>query len=239
MLRRASGRIGVIIVRNYNLLWGVWAVWGLLVAGWLVDIHMDLPALFYGKALAVVLGLALPALMVWFYKTKRNRLMSSFDENKNAVTASQEAGEIKYFTESLRPVSPPNGDKDTVISQGAQIAGEVKAAGNITVEGHVIGDLFCENTIKVENSGKVIGEIKARKIIIDGYVDGRLEACSVSVLAQGKVVGDIFSDELSIERGGVFNGQANPSQQNQERSVYAQGGGYSGYGELRDGVEAG
>lgn len=210
-------------MRNYNLLWGLWAVWALLVTVWLVDIYLDLPVLFYERALLAVLGIGLPVLVAMFYKVKRNNLMFSFDKNKKTMEKQQEVGEINNPAELINSVSPVRVKKDTFISQDAQITGKVEAEGNITVEGHVIGDLFCENAIKVEHAGSVQGEMKSQQIIINGQVEGRIEAGAVSILAQGKVVGDIFSDELSIEKGGVFIGQSNTLRrepQSQEKLVY-------------------
>ncbi|QTF10909.1 polymer-forming cytoskeletal protein [Brenneria izadpanahii] len=139
--------------------------------------------------------------------------MFSFEKNKKSIEKQQEISEINNPAELINSVSPVRVKKDTFISQEAQITGKVKTEGNITVEGHVVGDLFCENTIKVEHSGSVKGEMKSQRIIIDGHVEGRIEAGAVSILAQGKMVGDIFSDELSIEKGGVFIGQSNTLQQ--------------------------
>ncbi|MCG8709903.1 polymer-forming cytoskeletal protein [Brenneria sp. 4F2] len=151
--------------------------------------------------------------------------MFLLNKNKKTPENRLNTNEIKNSPELIDSVSPVRVKKDTFISQGAQIIGNVETAGNILVEGDVSGDMFCGNSIKVEHIGKVNGEIKAQQIIIDGYVEGRIEAKAVSILAQGKMVGDIFSDEFSIEKGGVFIGQSHPLPQDQERIVYAQGRG--------------
>ncbi|MCL2898007.1 bactofilin family protein [Brenneria tiliae] len=212
-------------MRNYNLLWVLWAAWALLVMVWLADIYLDLPALFYAQALAVALGIGIPALTALYYKAKRNNLMFSFDKNKKTAEKSPEMSEINNPAALINSVSPVRVKKDTFISQDAQITGKVEAGGNITVEGHIEGEVLCENTIKVEHIGKVKGEMKSQQIVINGDVEGRIYAGTVAILAQGKMTGEIFSDELSIEKGGVFIGQSNPltpETPGQEQIGYAQ-----------------
>ncbi|MEE3651358.1 MULTISPECIES: bactofilin family protein [unclassified Brenneria] len=209
-------------MRNYNLLWGLWAIWALLVIVWLVDIHMDLSALFYGKALVAVLGFALPALMAFFYKIKRNQPMFSFDKKKKSSDESPGNGDVTHPPALVNSVSPARVRKDTFIAQGARMAGGLTTDGNITVEGEIEGDVRCGDTIKVEHGGRVKGEMTSQQIIINGQVEGRVSAGVVSILAQGSVVGEIFSDELSIEKGGIFTGQSNPQTRSQEKPAYVE-----------------
>lgn len=212
-------------MRNYNLLWGLWAVWALLVVIWFIDIYLDLPALDYGQLLAAILGAGIVVLMVFFYNFKRSNPMFSFDKRKKSVEEPQESSEISNPPELVNSVSPVRVKKDTFIAQGTQLTGKVAADGNITVEGHIEGDVQCENTIRVEHIGKVKGEMKSQQIVINGYVEGRIYAHTVTILAQGKMVGDIFSDELSIEKGGIFLGQSNQlkqGQHSQETLAYAE-----------------
>ncbi|PWC21569.1 MULTISPECIES: bactofilin family protein [Brenneria] len=141
--------------------------------------------------------------------------MFSFDKNKKSAAEPQERSALNSPTELVNSVSPVRVRKDAFISQGARMEGKLAADGDITVEGEIEGDVCCNNTIKVEHSGKVTGELTSQQIIINGRVEGRIYAGSVTILAQGKVVGDIFSDELSIEKGGVFTGKSNPLQAEQ------------------------
>lgn len=212
-------------VRNYNLLWGLWTVWALLVVLWFIDIHLDLPILAYRQILAVILGAGISVLMVFLYNLKRSHWMFSFDKSKKAVDAPQENSEINNPTELVNSVSPVRVKKDTFISQGAQMTGKLAVDGDITVEGRIEGDVQCDNAIKVEHGGQVKGEMTSQRIIINGHVEGRICAGVVAIQAQGVVIGDIFSDELSIEKGGIFTGQSNPlkpEKPRQEKLTYVE-----------------
>ncbi|GKW25574.1 hypothetical protein PEC311524_31680 [Pectobacterium carotovorum subsp. carotovorum] len=220
---------GFIPVRNYNLLWGIWAIWALLVAVWLMDIYSEFPLRYYGHG--VVALLAVSAAIAFFYTVKRNNTMFSFDKNKKDVKEPQGRSEVNSSpaispsNELINSVNPVRVKKDTFISQGARMTGSLSVDGNITVEGQVEGDVQCDNTVKVEHTGQVNGEIKSQQIVINGRVEGRLAASVVAILAQGKVFGDIFTDELSIEKGGIFTGQSHPltpPAQGQEKLTYVE-----------------
>ncbi|GLW39669.1 hypothetical protein Pcaca04_36050 [Pectobacterium carotovorum subsp. carotovorum] len=157
--------------------------------------------------------------------------MFSFDKNKKDAKEPQERSEINSSpaispsSELINSVNPVRVKKDTFISQGACMTGSLAVDGNITVEGRVEGDVQCDNTIKVEHTGQVNGEMKSQQIVINGRVEGRIAASVVAILAQGKVFGDIFADELSIEKGGVFTGQSHPltpPTQSQEKLTYVE-----------------
>ncbi|QCR07338.1 bactofilin family protein [Brenneria rubrifaciens] len=151
--------------------------------------------------------------------------MFSFNRNKKSSAEPQERSELNSPAELVNSVSPARVRKDTFISQGTRLEGSLAADGNITVEGDIEGDVQCNNTIKVEHTGKVTGELTSQQIIINGHVEGRIYASSVAILAQGKVVGNIFSHEFSIEKGGIFTGQSNPLEpepRGQETLAYAE-----------------
>jgi cytoskeletal protein CcmA (bactofilin family) len=54
----------------------------------------------------------------------------------------------------------------------------------------------------------VKGDLHAAHIVINGLVTGRCYAAVVTLLEQGHIEGDVFTDELEIERGGIFIGQS-------------------------------
>ncbi|STB73285.1 bactofilin family protein [Citrobacter koseri] len=52
------------------------------------------------------------------------------------------------------------------------------------------------------------GDIRAAHIVVNGLVTVRCYAPAVTLLEQGRIEGDVFTDEFAIERGGVFIGQS-------------------------------
>lgn len=208
-------------MRNYNALWFIWGGWALLVTLWLADCYLQLPLAFYGLTLAGVAGaLALTyGIFLLSVNVKRNNTMFSFDKNKKSTSMTvpeddvQERSEVSSpSTELVSSVSSVRVRKDTFISLGARLSGTVACDANMTIEGQIEGDVLCDESVKIEHSGTVKGEIRAQQVVINGRVEGRIYASAITILTQGKVVGDIFADELSIEKGGVFTGMSNPLQ---------------------------
>ncbi|EEX92610.1 cell shape determination protein CcmA [Vibrio orientalis CIP 102891 = ATCC 33934] len=52
------------------------------------------------------------------------------------------------------------------------------------------------------------GEIYAKQLIVNGILDGNCYVERVQVLSKGRVSGKIWSNNLSIEPGGKFFGEA-------------------------------
>mgnify|MGYP000948066050 CR=1 FL=1 len=55
---------------------------------------------------------------------------------------------------------------DLIIGEGALIEATVKVK-NLTVMGEVRGNIYCEDKLEIHNSGKLFGEISAKRLIIE------------------------------------------------------------------------
>lgn len=60
----------------------------------------------------------------------------------------------------------------------------------------------------VGKTGVIVGDVFAQKLIISGKVVGAVEAKSVEIMAGGRLEGTLVSEELVIERKGIFLGQS-------------------------------
>lgn len=60
----------------------------------------------------------------------------------------------------------------------------------------------------VAESGRIKGDVYAKQLVINGVLDGNFHAEHIQVLAKGRVSGKIWSNNLSIEPGGKFFGEA-------------------------------
>lgn len=65
-----------------------------------------------------------------------------------------------------------------------------------------------DSTLIVSESGRVKGDVYANKLIINGIVEGNCYAEQVQVLEKGRITGKVWSNNLSIEPGGKFFGEA-------------------------------
>lgn len=95
----------------------------------------------------------------------------------------------------------------TLIGPGSTIHGELLMTGNVLVHGRVEGVIFTDGEVHVAPGAWVEGGIHARRIRVEGAVEGRLEASEVAWLTRGSVVrGDVEAEILSVEDGARFLG---------------------------------
>jgi len=62
--------------------------------------------------------------------------------------------------------------------------------------------------VNVGKSGHVIGNINADRLIVQGFIEGSVEANHVEIKAGGRMSGEITSKELIIEAKGIFEGSS-------------------------------
>jgi len=85
--------------------------------------------------------------------------------------------------------------------------GKLNVKGTLRVDGSVEGQIDADYVILSE-SAEVTGEIKAKRIIIGGKMEGDARAQElVEIKSKGKVWGDIFAKKLTIVEGAEFNGK--------------------------------
>lgn len=96
----------------------------------------------------------------------------------------------------------------TIIGQGTVITGEIKSQGTIRIEGAISGKVQCDDTIVVQDTGRVNADLVAGQIIISGEVQGNVFAHDrLEINAQGKVIGDITAPRVAIAEGVLFEGK--------------------------------
>jgi len=96
----------------------------------------------------------------------------------------------------------------SVIGESLHFKGELSAGEDLLIEGTVEGKINqgkCCLTLKP--NGKIIADVNATKIFIEGYVKGNLHASvGVTVRESGKVEGNIVAPKVALEEGATFNG---------------------------------
>ena len=111
--------------------------------------------------------------------------------------------------EAPEPARPAADQIETLIGAATILQGNVKAEGTIRIDGVVEGDVESARNIIVAKSGKILGALRAQKVLVAGAVKGNIYAESgLEIVATGKVWGDITISSLLIEEGGLFRGQS-------------------------------
>ncbi len=96
----------------------------------------------------------------------------------------------------------------TIIGQGTTIVGELKSKGTIRIEGMLSGRVQCDDTIVIQETGRVKADLVAGQIIIGGEVEGNVFAHDrLEVTSKGKLLGDITAPRIAIAEGVLFEGK--------------------------------
>ncbi len=92
---------------------------------------------------------------------------------------------------------------NTVIQEGIHLEGSVSGGGNLRVGGHIKGHIHIpQSTCYIERTGKVDADILAETVIVDGEVDGPINAKKgVAIREEGKVFGNIITPRLLVKDG--------------------------------------
>ena len=105
----------------------------------------------------------------------------------------------------------------TLIAHNTRLKGDLFFEDQLYVNGVIEGDVSAEGsdqsvanqaTLVVCEGGRVIGEIRAPNVVIDGTVEGDVYATNKLELAgKAKVLGNVHYNLVEMQLGSVVNGQ--------------------------------
>jgi cytoskeletal protein CcmA (bactofilin family) len=92
------------------------------------------------------------------------------------------------------------------------VKGELESSEDITVEGRIEGQLFCENNCVVLSATSVVrGDVLARDITVFGRHTGQLVATDVvDIRAESAVSGQVISKRFILDPQARFDGRVEP-----------------------------
>ncbi len=105
--------------------------------------------------------------------------------------------------------NPPNSANDRVSVLGPTLyfKGDLSAEEDLLIQGRVEGSINHTQRLTVGAQGTVKANIRAQLIVVEGTVDGDLQAeKSVFLKDTAKVCGNIYAPTVSILEGACFTG---------------------------------
>lgn len=99
----------------------------------------------------------------------------------------------------------------TVIAEGVKIEGKISFLGSARINGTIVGDIISKEALVIGKEGKVESKIKAKDIVVSGYLKGEITASGlVKITPGGRFIGNLIQEKamLSIEKGGLFQGKS-------------------------------
>ena len=79
---------------------------------------------------------------------------------------------------------------------------------NLYVDGDFEGSIKSQSEVNVGKHGHIKGDVSAKRLVVQGSVEGTINSQKVEIKAAGRVSGTIESAELVIEAKGVFEGNS-------------------------------
>ncbi len=134
-------------------------------------------------------------------------VMNTLNEDGESLTDSQ----VIPFDKRPKTVSPSAlsiGSDVSVIGETLHFKGELSAGEDLIIEGTVEGQINQGKCcLTVTPKGKLIANVNATKIFIEGKVEGDLSATvSVTIRESGVVTSNIVAPTVAIDEGATFNG---------------------------------
>ena len=96
----------------------------------------------------------------------------------------------------------------TIITAGAKINGEIELSCNLFIDGELEGSVISKKEVTIGKNGYVKGNVTTQRLVVQGNVEGSVNADIVEIKAAGHVSGEITSTELVIEAKGIFEGSS-------------------------------
>jgi cytoskeletal protein CcmA (bactofilin family) len=95
----------------------------------------------------------------------------------------------------------------TIVGEHAALDGEFKISESIEIDCELKGKLTVEGKITIQQNGFVNADVKTEEAEIIGRYIGDMEASgNVIIRETGVAMGNIKTDSLVINKGGIFNG---------------------------------
>jgi len=108
-----------------------------------------------------------------------------------------------------RPVASFEGKIENVLGPTASFEGQLRADGNVRIDGHFEGAVETAGNVIIGEKAKVTADIKAGNVQVWGAVKGNITATGrLEILPSGRVWGDIRVSSMLIDEGGMFRGNS-------------------------------
>ncbi|EKD56476.1 MAG: hypothetical protein ACD_58C00177G0010 [uncultured bacterium] len=109
------------------------------------------------------------------------------------------------FDKSQEATSGPG----TIVGANVKLTGILKDANDITIFGHVEGEVISDKNVMLEENASIKGPITAQVITVSGSVNGSINAeTKLEITPTGKVTGSITTRDLIIKSGAQFDGKS-------------------------------
>jgi len=116
----------------------------------------------------------------------------------------------------MRSYEPPAPAGSATIGKAVMIKGQIFSREDLVIDGEVEGTVEAhEHRVTVGPNGKVQAGVKAREIVVQGTIQGNVDAAEkIEIKKDARLVGDIKTARIVIEDGAYFKGSIDITKDN-------------------------
>jgi cytoskeletal protein CcmA (bactofilin family) len=118
------------------------------------------------------------------------------------------------FGNGQKAPSPRNGNGnghshkiESVLGPGIHFKGNLSGTGGIRIEGTFDGNIAVNGPVVIADGAKVTADVTATAVTVGGSLQGNITAGKVTILATGRVWGDLTTGAFATEEGAYLRGQ--------------------------------
>ena len=107
---------------------------------------------------------------------------------------------------------------DTLIGREVAVEGSLHSEGDVQIDGQFTGEINIVGDLIVGEHAKVKSNISSINVYVAGEVEGDITAKEkLEILETGRVNGNVTSQSLSIEPGGILKGSSEMQEVSEEQ----------------------
>ena len=102
---------------------------------------------------------------------------------------------------------PQTGELNALLGKGSEFEGKLVFEGTVRLDGKFKGEILSEGTLMLGDNAQFEGEIRVKRAVVSGQVNGNIHAESrLELHAPAKVKGNIVTSNLIVQEGVTFDG---------------------------------
>ena len=108
------------------------------------------------------------------------------------------------------PTSTPStaGSGYSLLDAQLSVSGDLDTGGSLRIDGRLEGNIRRADTVVIGVGATMSGDVHAREVVIGGTITGNVHATErVELQATAIVTGDILTQTILVQEGGVVNGR--------------------------------
>jgi cytoskeletal protein CcmA (bactofilin family) len=146
---------------------------------------------------------------IWKEQTSVKKDSSPLSLTPDAEVTPQTPADLPPAHEPMRrSPSPERKNAESIISAGLTIEGTIVGNGDVRIAGQFHGDVNVQGSLTIESGAKLVGGVRASNVIIDGELEGNIDAATrVELRSTGVLNGNLNTGSLTVAAGSRMRGQ--------------------------------